>query len=282
MVIAYACPWANRTNAMRVLKGLDGMVGVTVVDPVMRKTRPEDQSDKHSGWWFRQPFMGSKTVREFYEKYSPQGAESQKYSVPILFDTKTNEIVNNESAEIIRMFNSEFNELVSKEHAEMDFYKAAFRQEIDDANSWVYPMINNGVYRAGFATSQDAYDEAVNEVFNGLDRVEAILSKQRYITSSPAITEADIRLFMTLVRFDEVYHQHFKCNKKRIADYPNMENYVRELYQIPGIRLTINMKEIKEHYFMSHPTINRYGIIAAGPGVQYDTPHDRESKFPLA
>ena len=279
LVIAYACPWASRTNAVRTLKGLDEAIDITVVDPVFKRTRPEDDNDQHHGWFFREndKFMEATSVRDFYDEFS--SGDVQKFTVPILFDKKTKQIVNNESSEIIRMLNSEFNSIAN--NPDLDLYPEAFREEIDEVNSWIYPMINNGVYAAGFATTQAAYDVAVKELFEGLDRVEEILSRQRYITSRNAITEADIRLFKTLVRFDEVYVQHFKCNKKRIADYPNMENYVREIYQIPEITKTVNMKEIKEHYFCSHPTINKYSIIAVGPGVDYSQAHNRDSKFPL-
>ena len=276
LVIAYACPWATRANAVRLLKGLDEAIDLTVVDPVFVRTRPEDDDDKHCGWFFREDdkFMEATSVRDFYEKFT---SNNDKFTVPILFDKKTNKIVNNESSEIIRMLNSEFNGIAK--NPDLDLYPEAFRTEIDEVNSWIYPMINNGVYKSGFANTQGAYDIAVKELFDGLDRVEEILSKQRYITSCDAITEADIRLFMTLVRFDEVYTQHFKCNKKYIADYPNMENYVREIYQIPEIGKTVNMKEIKEHYFCSHPSINKFGIIAVGPGVDYSRSHDRDVKF---
>ena len=278
LVIANACPWACRANAVRMLKGLDGAIDLTVVDPVFTRTRPENDGDQHCGWFFREndKFMEATSVRDLYDKVS---SNTDKFTVPILFDKKTNKIVNNESSEIIRMLNSEFNSIAN--NPDLDLYPEAFREEIDEINNWVYPMINNGVYKCGFATTQAAYDVAVKELFDGLDQVEDILSSQRYITSRNAITEADVRLFKTLVRFDEVYVQHFKCNKKRIADYPNMENYVREIYQIPEIGKTVNMKEIKEHYFCSHPTINKYSIIAVGPGVDYSQAHDREVKFPL-
>lgn len=279
LIIAYACPWANRTNAARKLKGLDDAIDLTIVEPVMRLTKPQDSEDKHVGWYFRDndQYMGCRTVREFYEKFG--SGQVTKFTVPILFDTKTKKIVNNESSEIVRMFNSEMNEFATQ-NQEMDMYPEAQRASIDEVNDWVYPMINNGVYKAGFARTQSAYDVAVEELFKGLDQCEEILSKQRYIAADSAFTEADLRLFMTLVRFDEVYTQHFKCNKKRIEDYPNLLNYVREIYQMDGIHETINMKEIKEHYFCSHETINKYGIIAVGPGVDYSLPHNRTKLFP--
>jgi len=261
-----------------MLKGLDEAIDLTVVEPIIKRTRPEDDGDTHAGWFFREDdkFMEVASVRDFYDKVSNN---TGKFTVPILFDKKTNKIVNNESSEIIRMLNSECNSMAK--NPDLDLYPEAFRKEIDEINSWIYPMINNGVYKCGLSRTQAAYDIAAKELFDGLDRVEEILSRQRYITSCNAITEADIRLFMTLIRFDEVYNQHFKCNKKRIADYPNMENYVREIYQIPEIGKTIVMKEIKEHYFCSHTAINKFGIIAVGPGVDYSLSHDRDVKFPL-
>jgi len=277
LIIACACPWANRANATRMLKGLDKVIGLSIVEPVMRKTRPEDPKDDHVGWFFREDdqFMGCKTVRDFYEKFGD--GQVAKFTVPILFDTETKTIVNNESSELIRMFSNEFNEFATR-NKDMNLYPEALQSEIDEVNSWVYPMINNGVYRAGFARSQEAYDDAVNEVFEGLDRCEEILSKQRYMVGD-SFTEADLRLFMTLVRFDEVYTQHFKCNKAMVASYNNIQNYVREIYQMDGVHETINMREIKEHYFCSHSSINKFGIIAIGPGVDFSLPHDRDEKF---
>jgi len=279
LIISYACPWASRTNAVRMLKGLEEAIPVTVVHPVFQRTRPEDDNDNHHGWFFNEndKYMGVNTVRDFYDKYST--GDVSRYSVPILFDTKTEQIVNNESAEIVRMFNTEFNNIAK--NPDVDLYPEQYQHDIDEVNSWIYPRINNGVYAAGFAQSQEAYDVAVELLFEGLDLVEQILSTHRYITDSNTITEADIRLFKTLVRFDEVYATHFKCNKKRVADYPNMENYVREIYQIPEITGTVNMDHIKRHYYCSHPSVNKFGIIAVGPGVDYSQAHDRDEKFPL-
>jgi len=253
---------------------LDDVISVTVVEPVMVKT---SDKDNHHGWAFSdedQP-KGAKTVRAFYEMHSDHVS---KFTVPILYDNKLGKIVSNESSEIIRMLGQEFNELATK-NKDLDLYPEASREEIDSVNEWVYPQINNGVYRSGFAQTQEAYEEAVADVFAGLDRAEDILSKQRYIASSDQITEADIRLFVTLVRFDEVYHGHFKCNKKRIADYPNLVNYTREIYQLDGISETVDMHHIKEHYHRSHPTINPFGIVPVGPGVDFSLPHDRAEKF---
>lgn len=263
------------------LKGLDEVIGVTVVDPVWVKTRPNDDEDTHHGWSFNEndKFEGADTVRDFYEKCDP---DVYKFVVPVLYDKQRKEIMNNESSEIIRMFGKEMNAFASK-NKEWDLYPENLQKQIDSVNEWVYPQINNGVYRTGFSQTQEAYEEAVNDVFDGLDRVEEILSKQRYIASPDVFTEADIRLFVTLVRFDEVYVGHFKCNKKRISDYHHIPNYVREIYQIPGIADTVNMDHIKEHYHQSHPMINKFKIIPAGPNAKADfkKPHNRDELFPL-
>jgi putative glutathione S-transferase len=282
LIVAFACPWANRTTAVRSLKGLESAIGITVVDPVFQRTRPDDDEDSHVGWLFREDdqFQGARSVRDLY---GMSDASATKFTVPILYDNETKQIVNNESSEIIRMLNSEFGACASRDHdLGIDLYPEPRRTQIDAVNEWIYESVNNGVYRCGFAHTQAAYDEAVDVLFDGLDRCEAILASQRYIASEDQITEADIRLFMTLVRFDEVYTQHFKCNKARVADYPNLENFVRELYQVPGIAATVNMAEIKRHYFCSHESINRFAIIAAGPGVDYTQAHDRDVKFPRA
>lgn len=196
-----------------------------------------------------------------------------KVTVPILWDKQKQTIVNNESAEIIRMLNAEFTDYSNNE---IDYYPEALRQKIDSINDFVYDNINNGVYRAGFATTQVAYEEAFDALFAALDKVENILSQQRYLVGSQ-ITEADWRLFSTLVRFDAVYVGHFKCNKKRIIDYPNLSNYLRELYQVPGIKQTVNMHHIKTHYYGSHLNINPTGIVPKGPDLDFDKPHNRDT-----
>jgi len=281
LIISFACPWACRCLAMIKLKGLDDVIGVTVVDPIFAKTRPDDKEDTHHGWAFNEneQVEGAKTVREFYEMCDPT---LNKFVVPILYDTLRKEIVNNESSEIIRMFGKEMNAFATR-NKEWDLYPESIKNQIDTVNEWIYPQINNGVYRSGFATSQGAYDVAVKDVFDGLDRVEDILSKQRYIASPDAFTEADIRLFVTLVRFDEVYVGHFKCNKKCLREYHHITNYVREIYQIPGIADTVNMHHIKEHYHRSHPTINKFGIVPIGSDseVDFSKPHNRDDLFPL-
>lgn len=283
LIISYACPWACRCLTMVKLKGLDDVVGVTVVDPVFVKTRPDDDEDKHHGWAFNESdgkFVGgAKTVREFYENISDS---VNKFTVPILYDKVRNEIVNNESTEILRMFGQEMNSLATR-NKDWDPFPDTLKEQIESVNEWIYPMINNGVYRAGFAQSQEAYDVAVKDVFDGLEKVEEVLSKQRYISSPTQITEADIRLFVTLVRFDEVYHGHFKCNKKYIRDYNHITNYIRELYQITGVDETVNMHHIKHHYHRSHPTINKFGIVPVGANTveDFSTPHNRGELFPL-
>ncbi len=266
LYVCLACPWAHRTLIFRKLKQLDGLISVSTVSPLMGAV----------GWTFEESEGSSgdavnhaKTLGEIYLK------ADQKYSgrvtVPVLWDKKTNTIVSNESSEIIRMFNSAFDALTGDRS---DYYPLALRGAIDRVNDIVYAGINNGVYRAGFATTQEAYEEAFDNLFAALDTVEAILAGHRYLAGN-AVTEADWRLFTTLVRFDAVYVGHFKCNKKRIADYPNLSNYLRELYQVPGIAGTVDMHQIKTHYYASHRNINPTGIVPKGPELHFDAPHDR-------
>ena len=293
LYISYACPWANRCLAVLQLKGLEKVIGVSVVHPTWQKTKPSNLEDGHTGWVFRaenDPSLSTSTgygsfpctgvvpdninnvssVRELYELSNDR---TGKYSVPVLWDTKTSTIVNNESSEIIRMFNSTFNAFA--ENPDLDLFPEDMREQIDAVNAWVYPNINNGVYRCGFAKSQAAYEEAAEDLFQSLERVEDILSRQRYLAGD-RFTEADIRLFMTLVRFDEVYVVYFKTNCKKIEEYPNMMNYCRELYQ--KMKDAINMDHIKTHYYTSHPTLNFYGIIPKGPNTvkKLLQPHDRD------
>jgi putative glutathione S-transferase len=274
LYISYACPWANRCLAVLKLKGLSDVISFTVVHPTWQKTKPNDANDKHFGWAFYDsksriplknpngfgsfvadgcepdPINDAKFVRDLYELSNDQ---IKKYSVPVLWDKKTSSIVNNESSEIIRMFNSAFNEFIqpaSSPYAIHDFAPAHLLKEIDEINDFVYPNINDGVYRSGFAKSQAAYEDAVEKLFRALDRIEnEFLSKRRYLLGN-TLTESDIRLFMTLVRFDEVYVVYFKCNLKTLMhDYPNIQNYLRELYQIKEIQETISMDHIKIHYY---------------------------------
>jgi glutathionyl-hydroquinone reductase len=231
-----------------------------------------------TGWSFVAPKDGATGdrvnsfagLREAYLQSNP--AFDGAMTVPVLWNKSAGRIVNNESSEIIRMLNSELNEFA--EHPELDFYPEPLRDKIDATNEWVYASINNGVYRCGFATKQQAYGRAFNELFTSLDRAEVLLAEQRYLTGE-RFTEADIRLFVTLLRFDAVYVAHFKTNKKRIVDYPNLWAYTREIYQMPGIAETVNMRHIKGHYFESHRHINPHGIVPDGPELDFSEPHGR-------
>ncbi|KAL9256099.1 Glutathionyl-hydroquinone reductase YqjG-like protein [Drosera capensis] len=260
------------------IKGLADVISFSVVKPKWGKTR---DGDDHHGWVFptdssEEPgadpdhLNGTRSIRELYELASPTYAG--KYSVPVLWDKKLKTIVNNESSEIIRMFNSEFNDFAK--NAQLDLYPPQLRSQINEINEWIYDGINNGVYKCGFAKKQEPYDEAVKKLYAALDKCEDILAKQRYLCGSE-LTEADIRLFVTLIRFDEVYVVHFKCNKKAIHEYPNLFNYSKDIFQIPGMSSTVNMEHIKKHYYGSHPSINPLGIIPVGPNIDYSAPHDR-------
>ena len=267
LYVSLACPWAHRALIFRKLKGLEAHIDVSVVHPEML-----DQ-----GWEFKDypGATGDKLynfdyAHQIYTKAEPE--ITTRVTVPILWDKQTETIVNNESAEIIRIFNSGFNSLTNNED---DYYPNAQREEIDAINNMVYHDINNGVYKAGFATTQQAYEEAVTALFCALDRVEERLSKQRYLVGSK-ITEADWRLFTTLIRFDAVYHGHFKCNKKQIADYPNIYGYMKELYQVPGVAETVNFDHIKRHYYYSHTMINPTQVIPVGPEQDLMSPHGRD------
>lgn len=266
LYVSLACPWAHRTLIFRAIKGLESFIPISVVNWLMAA----------EGWTFADgpgvipdTVNGAKRLYEIYLKAKP--AYSGRVVVPVLWDKKTSTIVNNESAEIIRMFNSAFDGLGAKPG---DYDPADLRPEIDRLNAEIYDRVNNGVYKAGFATTQAAYDEAVRPLFETLDALEARLSRQRYLCGE-RITEADWRLFTTLIRFDAVYVGHFKCNIRRIADYPNLWGYTRELYQWPGVSETTNFYHIKHHYYESHKTINPTGIVPAGPALNYDEPHDR-------
>ncbi|SCM69743.1 glutathione S-transferase family protein [Donghicola eburneus] len=267
LYVSYACPWAHRTLIFRAIKELESHISVSVVHPEMLG----------EGWTFSTDYpaatgdtlFGLDYLREVYTKVVPE--MTGRVTVPVLFDKKTNTIVSNESAEIIRMLNSAFNDLTGNTD---DYWPVSLRDQIETLNSRIYDTVNNGVYKAGFATSQDAYDEAVHPLFDSLDWIEQILSTNRYLTGDH-LTEADWRLFTTLVRFDSVYHQHFKCNRKRIIDYPNMWGYVRELYQRPGVAPTVNLDHIVRHYHYSHDMINPNRIIPINPVLDFDAPHGR-------
>jgi len=268
LYVSLACPWAHRTLIFRELKGLSDHIGVSVVHP--------DMLD--NGWEFRNDFMGTTgdTVNQHdyhWQLYTQHKADySGRVTVPVLWDKQSNQIVNNESSDIIRLFNTAFNDLTGND---ADFYPEALRTEIDAINERIYNDVNNGVYKAGFATKQAAYEKHVNQLFNTLDWLEERLSRQRYLVGSQ-ITEADWRLFTTLIRFDAVYVGHFKCNVKTIESYPHLSNYVRELYQVPGIKPTVNFDHIKRHYYFSHTMINPTQVIPKGPLVNYDSPHNRD------
>ena len=267
LYISLACPWAHRTLIYRRLKGLEDMIPLSVVNDFM--------GDK--GWTFEPgPGVIADDVNQVYYLYELYLMADPDYSgratVPVLWDRKQQTIVSNESSEIIRMFNSAF-DLIGADKG--DYYPSALRDEIDELNDLIYPTVNDGVYRAGFATTQEAYEEAVRAIFNTLDLLEQRLEKQRYLTGD-TITEADWRLFTTLVRFDPVYVTHFKCNWKRLVDYQNLWAYTRDLYQQPGIAETIDFDYNKRHYYGSHKTINPAGIIPVGPEIDFNTPHNRD------
>lgn len=265
--VSLACPWAHRTIIMRSLKGLQQAIGLSIVDPIL--------SEK--GWMFSDasgaiPDSVNQTsyLQEIYLKAKPD--YTGRVTVPILWDKQTQTIVNNESRQIIRMLDTEFSAIAE---SNTDLYPKDLREQIDQTIDAIYMPINNGVYRSGFATSQAAYEEAVTELFENLDRWEQVLGLQRYLCGD-RLTEADICLFTTLIRFDSVYHGHFKCNLKRIMDYPNLWNYLKDLYQHPGIKETCNLDHIKRHYYMSQTAINPNRIVPKGPLINFDEPHDRD------
>ena len=266
LYVSYACPWAHRTLILRALKGLEEMISVSVVHWFMGE----------HGWTFEpgegvvaDPLFNSEYLHEIYTQ--ADGQYTGRVTVPILWDKQTQTIVNNESSEIIRMFNSAFDPVGAKPG---DYYPESLRDEIELVNDRVYDTVNNGVYKSGFATTQVAYEEAVKPLFDTLDWLEERLSTQRYLMGD-RITEADWRLFTTLVRFDPVYVGHFKCNIRRIVDYPNLWAYVRDLYQIPGVAATVNFLHIKGHYYQSHKTINPTGVVPVGPEIDFMAPHNR-------
>ncbi|NWD43357.1 glutathione S-transferase family protein [Pseudomonas yamanorum] len=267
LYVSLACPWAHRTLILRKLKGLGSLIDVSVVSWLMLE----------NGWTFDKAHGSSgDRLDDFTYMHQRYTADSANYTgrvtVPVLWDRKLKRIVSNESAEIIRMFNSAFNELTGNQ---LDFYPEAQRSTIDALNDRIYPAVNNGVYRAGFATSQKAYEAAFDDVFAELDHLEQHLGKHRYLAGE-YLTEADVRLFTTAIRFDAVYYSHFKCNLRRIADYPNLSNWLRELYQWPGIAETVDFAHIKGHYYASHRTINPTGIVPKGPLQTFEAEHDRE------
>ena len=266
LYVSLACPWAHRTLILRQLKGLQDLVDVSVVSWLMLD----------DGWTF-DPAHGSTGdaldgLDFLHQRYTADDARySGRVTVPLLWDKQQQRIVSNESAEIIRMFNSAFDGLTGNS---LDFYPEALRGEIDALNQRIYPAVNNGVYRAGFATTQAAYEEAFAELFAALDWLDAHLGEQRYLAGQ-YLSEADWRLFTTLIRFDAVYYGHFKCNLRRIEDYPHLSNWLRELYQWPGVAATVDFEHIKGHYYASHRTINPTGIVPKGPALDLSRGHDR-------
>ncbi len=269
LYVSYACPWAHRTLVFRKLKNLEETISLSIVHPMMLE----------NGWEFREgdgcvpdSINNSRYLHEIYTAAKPD--YSGRVTVPVLWDKHTNTIVNNESSEIIRMFNTEFDHLGA--NSVLDFYPEDRREEIDRINNIVYEKINNAVYRCGFATTQEAYEEAFTQLFDALDDIENILGKSRYLAGEK-LTEADWRLFTTLLRFDPVYYSHFKCNKRLIESYENLSNYLRELYQVPGVIDTVNMDHIKNHYYGSHLTINPTGIVPLGPEQDLSAPHNRDN-----
>lgn len=267
LYISLACPWAHRALIYRKLKGLESMISLSAVHSFMGS----------EGWTFEpgpgvipDPINNAKRIYQVYLAADPN--YSGRATVPIVWDKERNTIVTNESAEIIRMFNSAFNDVGAND---LDFYPEEHRAEIDKLNDYFYPNLNNGVYRSGFATTQDAYEEAVVQVFEALDMAEERLATRRYLCG-PQITEADWRVFTTLIRFDPVYFGHFKCNRKRIVDYPNLWGYVRDLYQQPGIAETVDTDYNKAHYYGSHESINPHRVVPTGPDIDFSIPHDRE------
>ncbi|MGB2375100.1 MAG: glutathione S-transferase family protein [Porticoccaceae bacterium] len=266
LYVSLACPWAHRTTIYRKLKGLEDMISISVVHAFMGE----------NGWTFApgegvvsDPIINATNLHEIYTV--AQADYTGRVTVPVLWDKETNTIVSNESSEIIRMFNSAFDDVGALPG---NFLPEELLVEIEELNQLIYPTINNGVYRAGFATTQSAYNEAVAEIFDTLDKLEARLSNSRYLAGN-IITEADWRLFTTLIRFDCVYVGHFKCNLRRIVDYPNIWGYLRDIYQLPGISETVSMDHIKAHYYSSHETINPSLIIPKGPIINFDAPHNR-------
>jgi len=269
LYVSLACPWAHRTLIMRALKGLEGAISVSVVNWLMRE----------HGWTFAEgPGVVADTLnnaRYLHEVYALADPHySGRVTVPVLWDKHARTIVNNESSEIIRMLNSAFDGAGARPG---DYCPAALREEIDAVNARVYDTLNNGVYKAGFATTQAAYEEAIGPLFGTLDWLEQRLADRRFLLGD-RLTEADIRLFTTLIRFDAVYVGHFKCNIRRIADYPNLSGYTRDIYQWPGVAATVNFEHIKRHYYESHRTINPTGIVPLGPRQDFTAAHGRERR----
>ena len=268
LYVSYACPWAHRTLITRKLLGLEDAISVDVVDPY----RDED------GWQFTpekdtctpDTVNGFDYLREVYVEADPD--YTGRVTVPVLWDTEEDTIVNNESKEIMRMLDTEFDDYADRD---VDLYPEGYRDEVDRIIDEIYEPINNGVYRAGFATEQEPYDEAIDDLFSALDHWDEVLADQRYLAGD-RLTEADIAMFTTLVRFDNVYHTHFMCNVQYIREYDNLWPYLRDLYQTDGVAETVNMDHIREHYYTTHPDVNPHRIVARGPDLDFEAPHDRD------
>tara|TARA_R110000772_G_scaffold261968_1_gene380726 strand:- start:9285 stop:10256 length:972 start_codon:yes stop_codon:yes gene_type:complete len=266
LYVSLACPWAHRTLIVRALKGLEPLIDVSVVSPLMLE----------NGWTFNRDEGSSGDLvgnADFHHQIYTRAAPNYtgRVTVPVLWDRERNTIVSNESADIIRMLNSAFDALTGNT---VDLYPTALHSAINAWNERIYPAVNNGVYRAGFATTQEAYEEAYRALFNELDHLDAQLADQRFLTGE-RLTEADIRLFTTLIRFDAVYHGHFKCNRQRLEDYRHLPGYIRDIYQQPGVAETVDFHHIKTHYYASHRNINPTGIMPAGPEIDYHAAHGR-------
>lgn len=263
LYVSYACPWAHRTLIFRKLKKLDEIITFSTVKPLMQE----------NGWELDPDSPGPEPFNYLYEVYcKTQEDYTGRVTVPVLWDKKNKEIVCNESAEIIRLFNTAFNDLTGDK---TNYYPKNLQAEIDEINTFIYDTINNGVYKAGFATTQEAYNSAVHSLFQALDEVEARLSRQDYLVAN-TLTEADWRLFTTLIRFDTVYYGHFKCNIRSIESYPNLSSYIRRLYNFPDIGETVKFNHIKQHYYGSHTSINPTQIVPIGPLIQYEIPEKKK------
>jgi putative glutathione S-transferase len=265
LYVSWACPWAHRTVIGRRLKGLEDVIGVSVVDPIR-----DERSWRFTGGDYVDPVNGFDFLSEGYDASNPD--YEGRYSVPVLWDKETGRIVNNESADILRMMSTGFGDLASDE---VDLYPAEHRDEIDALNKWTYETVNNGVYRAGFATSQHVYEQVVLDMFGTLDDLDARLADQRFLFGSRPV-ETDWRMFVTLVRFDAVYNIHFKCSIRKIAEYEHLWPYLRDLYQQPGIAETVKFDEFRAHYYRTHPQINPTQIVPLMPRLDLDAPHGRE------
>ena len=270
LYVAWACPWANRTLLARALFGLEDVISVSFVHHLL------DERGWHFEDEFKDDLYESSLLRDVYSR-SVKSYYEHRVTVPVLWDKKTETIVNNESSEIIRILHRRFRPFFTRNQT-LDLYPQDQQKTIDEMNDFVYPKLNNGVYRAGFARKQGAYEKGVTDVFEALDKMEDILSRQAWLVGD-AFTEADLRAFVTLVRFDSVYHTHFKCNRRSLSSYPHLWAYTRHIYQLPGVAVTIDMEDTKKHYFRSHTSINPLQIVPIGPGFEkvMSEPHGRKA-----